>query len=199
MLGRTHLVVGLTTFIAVEAMTGFVQTHPLQGIPTGPALCAGATMLGALMPDIDAEESEIKNTLGTVGTIISTLLETVGVTHRGLTHYGVTVVLVMGISTLLGWWLNFPDVGLAFSLGYLSLAFSLGYLSHVALADAATLAGVPLLWPLSGKFHLVPRPFRIRTGGSVERLIFIGLLVALIFLLPTLIPGEWVKLIHRWL
>jgi inner membrane protein len=188
-LGRTHLVIGLTTLATLESLAGFIEPHLVKGIPTGLALCAGAAMLGALLPDLDAEESEIKGVLGLVGSITTTLIQTIGVSHRGLTHYGLTTILVGGVATLLGWRLGYGDVG---------LALGLGYASHV-LADAMTLAGVPLLWPLSEKFHLLPRPLRLRTGSAVERLVLIGLLVALSFLLPSLVPAEWVRLLRRWL
>jgi hypothetical protein len=45
-----------------------------------------------------------------------------------------------------------------------------GYLSHL-LADAMTLAPIRLWWPSRRRVWLLPRPLRIRTGGSVERLL----------------------------
>lgn len=216
MLGRTHLLVGLMTLGTVEqgtrrvmpylleaGLTGgwlapervsqlpssLIQPHPIQGLPTGLALCATAVMLGALAPDIDAERSEIKSTLGRVGSLSGWLLRLFGVGHRGLTHYGLTGLAVLLVSTLLGGWLGYADVG---------LVFGLGHLSHL-LADAMTLSGAPLLWPWPGSVHVLPRPLRIRTGGLVEQFIFVGLGVLVIILLITLLPPELSQALRRWL
>ena len=146
-------------------------------------------MLGALAPDLDAERSEIKSTLGLLGSASGVLLSLFGIRHRGLTHYGLTAVLVFIISSLLGWRLGYPDVG---------LAFGLGYLSHL-LADALTLSGVPLLWPLPGNVHLLPRPLRLRTGGLAEQILFLGLVVIVLGLLVSLLPPGLSQILPRWL
>jgi membrane-bound metal-dependent hydrolase YbcI (DUF457 family) len=150
--------------------------------------CLGVAIVGALAPDIDAEDSSIKRGLGLAGDLTSFGLRLFGVQHRGLTHYGITALLV----TLGAWFL-----GAKTGYGDIGLAFGLGYLSHVALADAMTQHGVPLLWPLSGQFHLLPRPFRIRTGGPVETLILIGVAFAFVMLLPQAIPPEYIKYINK--
>jgi len=185
MVGKTHLVIGLATLAGVEVATGLVQPHPVRDIPVGPFLCIVAAMMGALAPDIDAEESQIRSEMGEVGLALSTWLQSFGVEHRGLTHYGLTTLSVMASSGLLGWWLGYPDVG---------LAFGLGYLSHI-LADSLTLSGTPLLWPLqkAQNFHLLPPALRVRTGGPVEPLIFIVVTILLLFLLPALVPPELIK------
>lgn len=216
MLGRTHLLIGLASLgiveqgsrwlialvnerlIALEIVTAerveqfpvsLIQPHPIQGLPTGLALCATAVMLGALAPDIDAERSEIKGTLGLLGSVSGLVLRIFGVGHRGLTHYGLTGLAVLLISTLLGGRLGYGDVG---------LAFGLGYLSHL-LADAMTLSGAPLLWPWPGSIHVLPRPLRIRTGGLAEQFIFVGLGVLVIILLMGLLPPELSQALRRWL
>ena len=185
MQGHTHALIGLTTVAVINHLAPFMQPHMHGEIPTGAAVCAGAAILGALLPDVDAEESSIKGAMGVVGTVASASLRLVGVSHRGLTHYGITTFLVLVASWMLGTWLGFPDVG---------LAFGLGYLSHVVIADAMTKHGVPLLWPYPGNFHLLPKGLRITTGGMVEKLIFLVTGVFLLFLLPGMIPPELWKL-----
>jgi LexA-binding, inner membrane-associated putative hydrolase len=83
--------------------------------------------------------------------------------HRGWTH-APPVALVLALAS--------------FALGPLLLpalpgvgpAFAVGYLSHLA-ADALTIRGIPLCWPgrQAPSLHLLPRPFRVRTGGAGER------------------------------
>ena len=181
MVAKTHVVIGLTTLAGTDALTGLVQPHPFNGIPVGPVLGMVAVMLGALAPDIDAKKSQIRYELGPAGLAISSWLQSVGVQHRGLTHYGLTTIAIIALSALLGWWLDYLDVG---------LAFGLGYLSHV-LADSLTIAGTPLLWPLKKKknFHLLPRGLRLRTRGPVESFLFIGFTVVLVVLLPAYLPA----------
>ena len=64
MLGRTHIVFGLTTLAIAQsqmlAVGGLIQPHPVAGFPTGPLLCLGAATVGALLPDLDAGESTIQ-------------------------------------------------------------------------------------------------------------------------------------------
>ena len=191
MVGKTHLVIGLTTLAGANAAAGFIQPHPFKDIPVGPVLCIMAAILGALAPDLDAEESQIQAELGQVGLALSNWLHSFGVEHRGLTHYGLTTLVVIASSGWLGWWLGYPDVG---------LAFGLGYLSHV-LADSLTLTGVPLLWPWhkTQNFHLLPAALRIRTGGPVEPLLFVAITILLVFLLPFLLPAGFIKTLQQWL
>ena len=113
-----------------------------------------------------------------------------GVKHRGVLHSGLAVVLVAFLAELMGGWLGYRDVG---------LALALGYASHVIIADAATIAGVPLLWPTPRRFHLLPRLLRVRTGGLVEKLIFVATTLSLIWLLPDLLPPEFLKTLRQWL
>jgi inner membrane protein len=188
MRGYSHALIGATTVIAVNSGLNFIQPHPISNIPTGVIICLGAAILGALVPDIDVdEESSIKHELRGVGTAASFILRLLGVQHRGLTHFGIVALLV----TLAGW-----ACGSKFGYGDIGLAFGLGYLSHVVIADAMTLHGVPLLWPLPGQFHLLPKPLRIRTGGPAETLIFIVVLMVFITFLPASFP-EYAKLISR--
>ena len=187
MLGHTHALIGLTALAAAQAMSGFIQPHPLGGLPAGPFLCAGAAILGALLPDIDGQDSTIRGELGLAGGCLAGLLRLLRVKHRGLTHFGLTGLLVCLAGAWLGQQSGYPDLG---------LALGLGYLSHL-LADALTLSGAPLLWPLPGRIHLLPRPFRVRTGGPSERLIFLLVGAALLCLLPALIPADLPALLAR--
>jgi membrane-bound metal-dependent hydrolase YbcI (DUF457 family) len=182
--GHTHALFGLTTMVAVNALTDFVQPHVIEGVPAGLAMCAGVAILGALTPDLDAEDSTIKREMGTVGAFTSLGLRAFGVAHRGLTHYGVTTLLVMVVSYLVGQWLGYSDVG---------LAFGLGYFSHVAVADAMTKHGVPLGWPRPGQFHLLPRVLRVKTGGPAEVLVALSLVLVVVWLGWDMVSLDFLK------
>lgn len=185
MRGHTHALIGLTTVAAVERLTGFVQAHPVAGLGLsgGWALCAAAGVLGALAPDIDAEDSAIKRELGLAGRAVSGGLHLLGVQHRGLTHRGVVALAVLAVGLVLGRSAGYPDVG---------LAFGLGYLSHL-LADGLTKTGIPLLWPLPGRVHLLPPGLRIRTGGVGELLVFVLVAGLLAWLGPQVVPPDWLR------
>ncbi len=189
MVGKTHIVFGLATLAAADVLTGMTQPHPVKGIPIGPVLCISAAVLGALLPDLDAEDgSMLQHELGEAGTMVSGWLQSF-TEHRGVTHYGLTALVMTLTPTALGWWFGFWDVG---------LAFGLGYCSHV-LADGMTLAGVPLLGPWKAeKAHILPRQLRIRTGGPVEPLVFIMVTVVFVILSQALIPSELFELIDDW-
>lgn len=191
MRGHTHALFGLATLAAANALTGLVQPHVTAGVPAGPFLCAGAAILGSLAPDLDADEATIHYELGGLGDTVRLGLH-LFVKHRGVLHSGLAVLGALMAGVLAGWWLGYLDAG---------LAFGLGYLSHVAIADAMTINGVPLFWPHSRRFHLLPARLRVRTGGPVEGLVFLAGILAVVGLAwwrPEIIPPELVKWIRRY-
>lgn len=199
MLGHTHALFGVTMLVVAEVLAkeaglGLVQPHLVKGLPTGLVLGAGAAILGALAPDLDADDSSIQHDLGGLSEIIRGSLLLFGVQHRGVLHSGLVIGLVMALGWLLGGQIGYADVG---------LAFGLGYLSHIVLADAMTIRGVPLFWPLEHSFHLLPKGLRVRTGGPVEALVFLAValgVAGLVWLRPDLIPAEflkWLKLVWK--
>ena len=173
MRGHTHALFGVTTLTLVYTYTGLFE-------PTAAslALCAGTGAVGALVPDLDARHSTLKRELGVAGSLASTGLRLAGIKHRGLTHYGLTAGAVLLLAWLLARWLGHPELG---------LAFGLGYTSHIV-ADGLTYRGVPLLWPVRSRFYLLPRRLRVRTGGRVEELLFVGIILLLAWLATEIAP-----------
>ncbi len=186
MQGYTHALAGVTAAAALNAQIGFVQPHVIKGVPVGLALCAGFAILGALLPDVDAEDSTIKREFGAAGTLASVSLRLFGVGHRGVTHYGLTTLGVMIVSYLVSARMGYPDAG---------LALGVGYLSHVV-ADALTKHGVPLWWPLPGNFHLLPGPFRIKTGGAGESIFFMLASATFVWIALSMAPPDLLKFLH---
>ena len=194
MLGRTHIIIGLTTLAIAHsqilAAGGLIQPHPVAGIPTGPLFCLGAATVGALLPDLDANESTIQQELGMLGVAAQSGITLLGVKHRGVLHSGLATVIVLTLSTSIGYRLGYFDVG---------VAFGLGYASHVLLADALTVAGVPLFWPSSRRFHLLPRFLRIRTGGPAEWFVFIVVMAIFFWLIPEIFPADFIELLSGFM
>jgi inner membrane protein len=138
------------------------RTHALAGatiglIVAGP-IGAGAGVIGALLPDIDHPNSKISRVIK--------LPLYLAFTHRGILHSGLLCAIVFALALVVP-----PE---AYRL--YALAAAAGWLSHITL-DAATISGVPLLWPVRFKLSLLP----LRTGGIVEQLIAIVLTMALLY------------------
>lgn len=152
MMGRTHAIFAAAAAVPVALMSG-------QAGVLGVGLIAG------LVPDLDASEGMLKHWYFSVGSgkdqikikpfypiaeVVSLLFK-----HRGFLH-SLYAALLLGVILLI------------FTPWYIALAGFVGYVSHLAL-DACTPAGVPLL--MLGKWHLLPKPLRIRTNSYVEHLI----------------------------
>lgn len=141
-MGHTHAVIGMIAgmSIGMAMRLGLNPTLVLGSV----ACCA------ALAPDIDHPQGKFRRKLGIVGRITLFWLS-----HRGITH----TLPALAVVTL---------AACHFVPGALALALVVGYSSHL-LADLVTVQGLPILWPLSGRsFHLLPYPFRLRTGSRTE-------------------------------
>ena len=119
--------------------------------------------LGALLPDLDASQSQIKHlTIAGVtpfAPLAVLLNRTLG--HRSLLHslvgWGAATLLLLPLALVAG-------VGVP-------LALSLGYASHLA-TDACTKSGIPFFYPSRKRYHLLPRPLRLTTGSMAEEAVF---------------------------
>ncbi len=165
MMGRTHALLGLSCLWLLEL-----------GPPTPPdrfALAAMGAVIGALLPDLDAQSSLLQTVR--VGGIAPFALPARGLSrafgHRGATHS----LLALGVLALLA----LPLLGIE-PLAWLGLL--LGYLSHL-LGDACTKSGVPLLFPRRQKIHLLPKSVRLSTGSLAEEGVFMVMAVPVITLL----------------
>jgi inner membrane protein len=123
--------------------TSWITVCALAGSPRLIPLTLGTAVAGAgaLLPDIDRGKVMRRLTGG----------------HRHATHslLGAAVAALAAVLvsdfTVVIWWLP--------------VALVIGWLSHVA-ADSLTVRGCPWLWPWPRRFWLLPRSFRISTGGK---------------------------------
>lgn len=127
MMARSHVIIGLTAWIAAAPMLHF---HPLD--PTYLVLVVG----GSLLPDIDHPKSWVGRRTRPISTAIASTFS-----HRGITHSAIAVV---GLTTLL--------LHAGYHRGCVS-ALIIGYLSHLA-ADMLTPRGLRLAWPLRGTWGI---------------------------------------------
>jgi inner membrane protein len=121
MMARSHVVVGVASWIAVAPM---LHLHPVD------PLYLGLVIAGSLLPDIDHPRSWVGRRTRPISTAIAATFS-----HRGITHSAIAVV---GLTMLL------------LHAGYRRggvCALAVGYLSHLA-ADMLTPRGLRLAWPL---------------------------------------------------
>ncbi|MDV2683338.1 metal-dependent hydrolase [Alkalihalophilus lindianensis] len=152
MTGKTHLTGGLALCVAADTFWLTNSATPIYYV---------AGMAGALIPDICHIHSKIGRRLPLLSRVISSLFG-----HRTFTHS----LLFLAIWALI-FYLFFGD--------YLMVrdGLMLGMISHILL-DATTIRGVRLFYPLNIRFRL---PLYIRTGGAIERVIFFGLSIFILF------------------
>ena len=94
--------------------------------------------------------------------------------HRGITHYGITGIVMAIILAIISRLFNLNTI--------YSMAFLGGYLSHL-LADAMTKSGIPLLAPFSQKtIYLLPKKWLVRTWDWKEY-ILAGLITVICWLI----------------
>ena len=184
MTGKSHAMIG--------AMSGLTAVWYVDGGLVRWPWVAAAVVLGivaSLAPDLDGTDSTARTSVGLgkeqikrewrrtkslslivrwVVAIPFNLFAKV-IPHRGPTHWLVTAAVVVGGVAYLAQLFGLPPV--------VPVAFGAGYLSHL-LADAVTVAGVPLLGPLSGRsVRFLPKPIALRTGGAAEY-VFVSFLMA---------------------
>lgn len=160
MRGHTHALMGLAAAAAVHQMRPFLPAAGLE------LVCAlGLAAFGGLLPDVDSDESEIRQITGTArhSGCLGQFVSAVAPGHRGLTHSALAVLAVAALAWWARRWVPW---------GY-SEALVIGYASHLV-ADALTRAGVPLLWPVPARLGLLPRGLRLTTGTLPEYLLAVG-------------------------
>ena len=192
MVGRSHLLIGLTAGVVLDSFT-HISGPPLIGTTLSLSLIIDKVLFysmvgfGALLPDIDNARSTMGQKFGWISKEIQ---HTFG--HRTLFHSILGVILgaliAVGAERLAeyllasrGYIVPVRVIG-ASHIVFFAVVF--GCIMHIA-ADALTLEGVPLLWPMRKYYGLPPyRSWRFRTGTWREQVIvygFIALVVVCIY------------------
>lgn len=180
MVGRSHLLIGLTAGVVFDGM------FHLTGDPLLVAKTVTVTLLakkivyyfavgfGALLPDIDNARSTMGRRFGVISREIQHLAG-----HRTLFHSLLGLVLgsllAIALDQVVAYLLSQRGIYLPTSLtnGTHLIFFGVlfGCVMHIA-ADALTIGGVPLFWPNKKRFGLPPDPhWRFRTGTWPEYVI----------------------------
>lgn len=172
MKGASHLLIGLGAAAVAQRIYA-----PFGDSWQALALAGVAATIGALLPDVDSDESAIRQATGTarsngcLGKLASLGISAITGGHRVGTHTAVAWLVISGLA-----WL----VGQASSLTGVAIAFSVGYLSHL-IADALTVEGIPLFWPLARRrVCLLPSFIAIRTGSFFEYAFMVALGVGVV-------------------
>lgn len=158
MKGITHALLGLGVGVAVAA------TAPADTALRVATIAAGG--VAGLLPDIDHPKAMISKYAIGIGGAVRMVAS-----HRGPTHTVLFIAAVMGLLYII----EAPEWILAAAAG--------GLISHV-LADMLTVAGVPLLMPITRRsFRLAPYMVLKATSWFLESVAIVGSVALIGFIL----------------
>jgi inner membrane protein len=127
MMAKSHVVVGLATWVAMAPVFHVAAFDPAY---------LGLAVAGSLLPDVDHPKSWVGRRTRPISTAIASVLG-----HRGITHSAIAVAGLVAVLLHAG-----------YQRGAVA-ALAVGYLSHLA-ADLLTPRGLRLAWPLRGTWAL---------------------------------------------
>jgi membrane-bound metal-dependent hydrolase YbcI (DUF457 family) len=186
MVGRSHLLIGLTAGVVLDSMVhlsgpplAMTTSIPLELIIKKVVFYL-MVALGALLPDIDNAQSTLGHKFGWISKEIQHIAG-----HRTIFHslLGLLLgaVLAIGLEQLVVFLLAQRGFILpaqfvrASHLVFVAVMF--GCIIHIA-SDALTEGGVPLLWPSRKRYGFPPNPhWRFRTGDWPEYVIVYSLML----------------------
>nr|BBH93980.1 hydrolase [Thermogemmatispora argillosa] len=180
MVGRSHLLIGLTAGVVLDSLV-HLSGPPITLAPSVPlklvvakAIYYVAVGFGSLLPDIDNAHSTLGRKFGWISREIQRIAG-----HRTLFHslLGLLLgsLLALGAQQLVLSLLAMRGLSAPASLmsatHMIFFAVLFGCIVHI-LCDALTEGGVPLLWPNPKRFGFPPNPdWRFRTGTWPEHVI----------------------------
>lgn len=169
MTGRTHDLAAITLAHGALVYAGF----PQMTLGTC-ALASIATLIGAMIPDLDQPVAKLWRRIPILGGVIGRVASLMLGGHRIITH---SLVGMAGIGILLKVILEYMQTFVLVDMQVVWSAAMLGMLSHL-ITDSLTREGVPWLFPIPLRFGFPPvRALRLTTGGMIERGAIFPLLV----------------------
>lgn len=150
MTGNTHILGGIASSLALVQVTQY-----------DPFVLAGASVFGALLPDICHTGSKIGRTFPIVSKMVNHLFG-----HRSLTHSLLFLLLMAFVM-----YKYIPNESI-------TVGILIGMISHYVL-DMFTKKGIKLLFPLN---IMVRFPITTRTGSKVEHIVAVLLSVLCLYL-----------------
>jgi membrane-bound metal-dependent hydrolase YbcI (DUF457 family) len=192
MMGRTHILVGVTTGLSVSAIAD-------EPIAMSGALVAGA-FIGSLLPDADHKDALVYQRLRCernnpllylLGAALRLPIRPVSLLpHRGVGTHGPFVggLIVPALATTVVIYFANPIVTMAL------VGAVLGYWLHLG-CDSLTIRGLPG-WPVRERIHLLPRGYRLTTGSIAEK-VFVCLLFVIIVIVVYVLAYRWAYLLPR--
>jgi inner membrane protein len=178
MMGRTHFATGAVAALGAAE----VLDLPVAAVPVLAVVGAAS----AYVPDVDHPGATAAKCLppfswGVCWAVRLLSVRLVGVAHRGITH-SVAASLLWGVLVAVPFWGWLVPTALLCTAAF----GTLGYLAGV-LGDVPTKTSLDfLLWPSRVQVRW-PYLLRFRTGGTAERWIFRGLVLAGVLLLPAVV------------
>ncbi|RPJ94477.1 metal-dependent hydrolase [Rummeliibacillus sp. TYF005] len=139
MTGNTHILGGIASSLAFAQITHY-----------DPIILVGASVFGALLPDICHTGSKIGRTFPIISKIVNTLFG-----HRSITHSLLFLILIILLMTRY------------ISNDSIIAGILIGMVSHYIL-DMFTKKGIMLLFPLN---IMVRFPITTRTGSKTENVV----------------------------
>lgn len=162
---KSHQLLGLGA-----ATAGFFALYPNEPLSWGLAgTILTGSFVGSILPDIDQPSSNFWDSVP-LGKLLGRLAPHALGGHRNLSH---SILGYFLFSWLVYWVVTTAFRDGLFDVSVFMLSFKLGFVAHLA-ADAVTVQGIPLFWPLGGNMGFPPRPFegiRIVTGKWFENFV----------------------------
>ncbi|HTI13124.1 MAG TPA: metal-dependent hydrolase [Dictyobacter sp.] len=188
--GRSHLLFGLAAGVVVDSIFHYsgspltATSHVTLSLLTDKAVFYFAIGFGALLPDIDNARSTLGKKLGIISKEIQHIAG-----HRTIFHslIGLAIgsLLALGFERVVIYLLSLRgEILPANIIASSHLVFwgvLWGSILHIA-ADALTIGGVPLLWPMHARFGFPPNSkWRFKTGTWPEKVIVYTLIFLVVF------------------
>lgn len=191
MTDKTHQAFGFAA-----AALGYFATTANEPVTWGIAgTVLVGSFVGSLLPDIDQPTANFWDSVPLGGVIGRIAPKALG-GHRNLSHSILGYIL---FSVAMYWLVQSVFREGLFNVDVFMRSFELGFIAHLV-ADAITVQGIPIFWPLGNNMGFPPHPLhglRIVTGKWFENVVVFPLSLVLIGVIIVTHPNELCILLGR--